>query len=55
MAPQRNKGGNFLAATSGAGTAKRAVENNYLSVVDVENLIRELSKHKKKGVILNRF
>ena len=43
------QGGNFLAATSGAGTAKRAVENNYLSVVDVENLIRELSKAQKEG------
>ena len=28
----------------GLTTAKNAVENNYLSVVDVENLIRELSK-----------
>ena len=43
------QGGNFLAATSGAETAKRAVENNYLSVVDVENLIRELSKAQKEG------
>ena len=43
------QGGNFLAATSGAGTAKRAVENNYLSVADVENLIRELSKAQKEG------
>jgi mafB5 len=43
------QGGSFLAATSGAGTAKRAVENNYLSVVDVENLIRELSKAQKEG------
>ena len=49
------QGGSFLAATSGAETAKRAVENNYLSVVDVENLIRELSKAQKKAVILNRF
>ena len=43
------QGGNFLAATSGAETAKRAVENNYLSVADVENLIRELSKAQKEG------
>ena len=43
------QGGNFLAASSGAGTAKRAVENNYLSVADVENLIRELSKAQKEG------
>ena len=43
------QGGSFLAATSGAGTAKRAVENNYLSVIDVENLIRELSKAQKEG------
>ena len=43
------QGGNFLAATSGARTAKSAVENNYLSVADVENLIRELSKAQKEG------
>ena len=43
------QGGSFITATSGAGTAKRAVENNYLSVVDVENLIRELSKAQKEG------
>ena len=43
------QGGNFLAATSGTETAKRAVENNYLSVADVENLIRELSKAQKEG------
>ncbi|PRM20759.1 hypothetical protein BV011_00264 [Haemophilus influenzae] len=41
--------GNFLAATSGAGTAKRAVENNYLSIADVQNFIRELSKAQKEG------
>ena len=33
----------------GLTTAKNAVENNYLSVVDVENLIRELSKAQKEG------
>ncbi|WP_192877011.1 VENN motif pre-toxin domain-containing protein, partial [Haemophilus haemolyticus] len=43
------QGGNFLAATSGAGTAKRAVENNYLSIADVQNFIRELSKAQKEG------
>ena len=43
------QGGSFLAASSGAETAKRAVENNYLSVADVENLIRELSKAQKEG------
>ncbi len=43
------QGGSFLAATAGAETAKRAVENNYLSVADVENLIRELSKAQKEG------
>ena len=43
------QGSSFLAATSGAETAKRAVENNYLSVADVENLIRELSKAQKEG------
>ena len=43
------QGGNFLAATSGAETAKRAVENNYLSIADVQNFIRELSKAQKEG------
>ena len=43
------QGGSFLAATSGAGTAKRAVENNYLSIADVQNFIRELSKAQKEG------
>ena len=33
----------------GLTTAKNAVENNYLSVADVENLIRELSKAQKEG------
>ena len=41
--------GDFIAATSGAETAKRAVENNYLSIADVQNLIRELSKAQKEG------
>ena len=43
------QGGSFLAATSGAETAKRAVENNYLSIADVQNFIRELSKAQKEG------
>lgn len=43
------QGGNFLATTSGAETAKRAVENNYLSIADVQNFIRELSKAQKEG------
>ena len=43
------QGGSFIAATSGAETAKRAVENNYLSIADVQNLIRELSKAQKEG------
>ena len=43
------QGGNLLAATSGAETAKRAVENNYLSIADVQNFIRELSKAQKEG------
>ena len=43
------QGGNFIAATSGAETAKRAVENNYLSIADVQNFIRELSKAQKEG------
>ncbi|WP_118811556.1 hemagglutinin repeat-containing protein [Haemophilus haemolyticus] len=43
------QGGNFLAVTSGAETAKRAVENNYLSIADVQNFIRELSKAQKEG------
>jgi len=43
------QGGSFIAATSGAETAKRAVENNYLSIADVQNFIRELSKAQKEG------
>ena len=43
------QGGNLLAATSGAETAKRAVENNYLSIADVQDFIRELSKAQKEG------
>ena len=43
------QGGSFLAASSGAETAKRAVENNYLSIADVQNFIRELSKAQKEG------
>ncbi|WP_454901743.1 hemagglutinin repeat-containing protein, partial [Aggregatibacter sp.] len=43
------QGGSFIAAASGADTAKRAVENNYLSIADVQNFIRELSKAQKEG------
>ena len=43
------QGGSFIAATSGAETAKRAVENNYLSIADVQDFIRELSKAQKEG------
>ena len=43
------QGGSFLAASSGAETAKRAVENNYLSIADVQDFIRELSKAQKEG------
>ena len=46
-------GGVAASSSQGIGvgltTAKNAVENNYLSVVDVENLIRELSKAQKEG------
>ncbi|WP_118809315.1 polymorphic toxin type 50 domain-containing protein [Haemophilus haemolyticus] len=43
------QGGNFLAATSGAGTAKRAVENNYLYNGEVNSLVKELAKAEKEG------
>ena len=43
------QGGNFLAATSGAETAKRAVENNYLYNGEVNNLVKELAKAEKEG------
>ena len=44
-----DQGGNFLAATSGAGTAKRAVENNYLYNGEVNSLVKELAKAEKEG------
>ena len=43
------QGGNFLAATSGAETAKRAVENNYLYNGEVNSLVKELAKAEKEG------
>ena len=43
------QGGNFLAASSGAETAKRAVENNYLYNGEVNNLVKELAKAEKEG------
>ena len=43
------QGGNFLAATAGAETAKRAVENNYLYNGEVNNLVKELAKAEKEG------
>ena len=36
-------------ANQGAEIGKRAVENNYLSIADVQNFIRELSKAQKEG------
>ena len=44
------QGGNFLAATSGAETAKRAVENNYLSVSESKRKAY-LEAKKAKGTI----
>ena len=43
------QGGNFLAATAGAETAKRAVENNYLYNGEVNSLVKELAKAEKEG------
>ena len=43
------QGGNFIAATSGAETAKRAVENNYLYNGEVNSLVKELAKAEKGG------
>ena len=43
------QGGNFLAATTGAETAKRAVENNYLYNGEVNSLVKELAKAEKEG------
>ena len=42
------QGGNFLAATSGAGTAKRAVENNLLSKNEDEELFKISEKFEKE-------
>ncbi|MFQ1050087.1 hemagglutinin repeat-containing protein [Avibacterium paragallinarum] len=43
------QGGGFLSGVAGAETAKRAVENNYLSSLDVEHFIQELEKAQKEG------
>jgi len=43
------QGGSFIAASSGAETAKRAVENNYLYNGEVNNLVKELAKAEKEG------
>ncbi|BFU60553.1 MULTISPECIES: VENN motif pre-toxin domain-containing protein [Rodentibacter] len=42
-------GGNTASTLQGMRTAKSAVENNYFSNIDVENLIRELDKAQKEG------
>ncbi|MEE3607469.1 VENN motif pre-toxin domain-containing protein [Avibacterium paragallinarum] len=44
-----SQGGSFLSGVAGAETAKRAVENNYLSSLDVEHFIQELEKAQKEG------
>ena len=41
--------GGLTSANQGAEIGKRAVENNYLSIADVQNFIRELSKAQKEG------
>ncbi|OOF47810.1 hypothetical protein BKK54_11370 [Rodentibacter genomosp. 1] len=46
------QGGNFLTATAGADTAKRAVENNYLSHQEAERK-RYLEAKLKEGTITN--
>ncbi|WP_081277630.1 hemagglutinin repeat-containing protein [Haemophilus haemolyticus] len=43
------QGGNFLAATSGAGTAKRAVENNYLWENEQKEFEKKMLECKSKG------
>ncbi|QJE15612.1 two-partner secretion domain-containing protein [Avibacterium paragallinarum] len=43
------QGGSFLSGMAGAETAKRAVENNYLSSLDVEHFVQELEKAQKEG------
>ena len=48
------QGGNFLAATSGAGTAKRAVENNYLSKSDWQSYEKEVTACKNDGKCIDR-
>ena len=43
------QGGNFLAATSGAETAKRAVENNYLWQEEQKEFEKKMLECKSKG------
>ena len=43
------QGGSFLAATSGAGTAKRAVENNYLWENEQKEFEKKMLECKSKG------
>ena len=43
------QGGNFLAATSGAETAKRAVENNYLLEKEQKEFEKKMLECKSKG------
>ncbi|WP_410678104.1 hemagglutinin repeat-containing protein [Avibacterium paragallinarum] len=44
-----SQGGGILSGVAGAETAKRAVENNYLSSLDVEHFVQELEKAQKEG------
>ena len=46
------QGGNFLAATSGAGTAKRAVENNALAQGDIYSAYQRLLNGEDIEVVL---
>ncbi|UXN35324.1 hemagglutinin repeat-containing protein [Avibacterium paragallinarum] len=44
-----SQGGSFLSGVAGAETAKRAVENNYLSPKDVQAFYKDLEKAIKEG------
>ncbi|PRM08172.1 hypothetical protein BV006_01114 [Haemophilus influenzae] len=48
------QGGNFLAATSGAGTAKRAVENNFLSDASRARLNALKTKYHRGEQLTNK-
>ena len=48
------QGGNFLAATSGAGTAKRAVENNFLSDASRARLNALKTKYHRGEKLTNK-